>query len=107
VDAWFNLAGGVGAKEVLSTADIPTGLAYVEAWIDPAGTIKVAINGGAAASLAVANTTLTNTIGAAEIGTDTGGAYWNASIIEVGAAKLWSSTAQTALRSYMTSRFGL
>lgn len=109
---FVNLGGGVGIRSV-QTANNSIGSSthyYLEGWIDQAaGQIRCSINGGPPASTPVTNFGLASPIGRVALGkrVDTNADFFEGRIYEVGAAKTWTPSAQTALRQYFTGYYGL
>ena len=109
---FVNLGGGVGIKSVVTPNNSITAGThyYLEGWVDPtAGQIRCSINGGAPVSTPVTNFGLAQPIGRVALGkrVDTNTDFFSGRVYEVGAAKTWTPTAQTALRQYFNGYYGL
>ena len=109
---FVNLGGGLGIRSVATPANSIGNSShyFIEGWIDPgAGQIRCSINGGPPASTPVTNFGLAQPIGRVAMGkrVDIDTDFFNGRIYEVGAAKTWSPSAQTALRQYFHGYYGL
>lgn len=109
---FVNLGGGVGIRSVATPNDSIGNSThyYLEGWIDPgAGQIRCSINGGPPSTTAVTNFGLAQPIGRVALGkrVDVDTDFFQGRIYEVGAARAWSPSAQTALRQYFNGYYGL
>lgn len=108
---FVNLAG-IGIKSVATPNNsIGNGSHYyLEGWIDPgAGQIRCSINGGPPATTSVTSFGLAQPIGRVAMGkrVDINADFFEGRIYEVGAARSWSASTQTAMRQYFSGYYGL